>query len=62
MYQDSLRVLKQTWADRSIQDLEREREGLDFFKDREQYMALEEARQQLLQFRKMQRSNTVIGE
>lgn len=59
LYQDTVRAIKAAWAERSIQELERQRQSLDLFKDREAYMALEQERKQLLQFREMQRNTAV---
>lgn len=54
MYQDTLRTIKRHWADQSIAQLEQERQRLDFFKEREQYIQLQEQIKQLQQFKLMQ--------
>lgn len=54
MYQDTLRSIKRHWADQSIAQLESQRQGLDFMKDRERYRELHEQIQQLQQFKRMQ--------
>jgi DNA primase len=50
MYQDTLRTLKRSWAKRSLEDIDRQIERLDIFRDREQYRSCLEQKKLLEQF------------
>jgi ABC-type phosphate transport system auxiliary subunit len=50
MYQDTLRTLKRQWGKRSLEEINRQIERLDIFKEREQYRSCLEQKKQLEQF------------
>lgn len=50
MYQDTLRTLKRQWGKRSLEEINRQIERLDIFKEREQYRLCLEQKKQLEQF------------
>ena len=54
MYQDTLRSIKRHWADQSIAQLERQRDTLDLFKQRQEYVELQRQIQELQQFKRLQ--------